>query len=391
MRNVSYKRVIANPTAAVDQITNRAKKQSKIYTLSFIVLGIIVVIYILYLLTITKYDGFMVSRHVSVRHIDDVVVFDYWVAPGDYVKEGDTLYSFVNMDWYNKSISPYANIDIKTNTIEAKARYRRLRSEYTKQNKTLDSLKYVVDRAHDDVKFGVATKEYAEDKEWELFMCKMDVENTARLLAVEKSVVDECVRFERSFTDGVTEMGLYTRRDRSENIAMFGDAFVYRVAYIDMIIINIQARHGVLTMGGEPTITYMPYKNPEMLDLHVKMLLTPRQFSNIEQGESYSAYVGSDFLGKVNTTYSSTFVNDGIGIEEQSKYEYSHDAREILVRTEFVSPDEVPQKYLVDKHPVVLMRYKWDIMNKFMDKLHSMQITARDKETNIEKTENSYE
>ncbi len=379
MRNISYKRVISNPSAAADEITYRAKRQSRIYTFCFIVLGIIVLTYVAYWLSITRYDGFMVSRNVNVRHSDNIAIIDYWIKPGDYVKEGDTLYSYVNVDLLNQSSNPYTNIEIKRNAVEAEGRYSRLYSEYLKQKKTRDSLELVVEKAKVDVVFGVATKEYSEDRGWDLLMCKMEIENTKRLLSIEQKIVAECKSMEAISNEGLKNISNYSHIQRQREISRYGAAYSYRVAYVDMAIINLQARHGALIMGGEPTITYMPYKNPEMLDMHIKMLLTSNQFSDIEEDEIYNVYVGSDFLGKVRTTYASTFVNDGIAIEEQSRYEYKFNNREILVRSEFLNPDDVDHKYHVDKNPVVLMKYKWGFLNKFMDMIHKKQHKEREK------------
>ncbi len=271
------------------------------------------------------------------------------------------------------------NIEIKRNTIEAEGRYNRLYSEYLKQKKTRDSLELVVEKAKVDVIFGVATKEYSEDRGWDLLMCKMEIENTKRLLSIEQKIVTECKSMEVISNEGLKNISNYSHIQRQREISRYGTAYSYRVAYVDMAIINLQARHGALIMGGEPTITYMPYKNTEMLDMHIKILLKSNQFSDIEEDEIYNVYVGSDFLGKVRTTYASTFVNDGIAIEEQSRYEYKFNNREILVRSEFLNPDDVDHKYHVDKNPVVLMKYKWGFLNKFMDMIHKKQHKEREK------------
>lgn len=383
MRNVSYKRVITNPSAAADEITYRANKQSRIYTICFTVLGIIVLTYAAYWLSITRYDGFMVSRNINIRHSNNITIIDYWVKPGDSVKEGDTLYSYVNVDWYNQATDPNAKLEIRRNTLEAEARYNRLYSEYLKQKKTRDSLEVVVDKAKVDVVFGVATKEYAEDKGWELLICKMEIENTTRLLSIEQNIVAESKKMEYISSQGLGNLGNYSQSQRVKDVNKYGAAFSYRVAYVDMRIINLQARRGVLIITGEPIITYMPYHNPEMLDMHVKMLLTSDQYSDINQNEIYNAYAGSDFLGKVRTTYTSTFVNDGIAIEEQSKYEYKYNNKEILVRAEFLNPKDVYYKYHVDKHPVVLMKYKWGFLDNLMDKLHLKQRKINEREDNL--------
>ncbi|MFR9531777.1 MAG: hypothetical protein SNG20_00655 [Rikenellaceae bacterium] len=317
MRNVSYKRVITNASAAADEITSRTKKKNRIYTLTFILLGILVLSYILYAFSLTTYDGFMVSRNVSIRSANNIVIVEYRVQPGDYVMEGDTLYSFVNIDWINKSADPYyqANSIIRIN--EATMRRDRLLSEYAMQKKTLDSLQSVVERAKEDIYMGVATKEYAEQLEWDKFMAKQELDNTARLISIEQRAVESAGSAAADASIAVQsshEVTSYSHTERVSGESGFGSGFVssfdYCVAYVDMLIVDVHARHGVLNISGEPIVTYMPYANPEMLDMHVKMLLSPNQFSNVKDGMIFNVYAGRDYIGKINTTYQSTFISD---------------------------------------------------------------------------------
>ncbi len=72
MRNVSYKRVITNASAAADEITSRTKQKNRLYAVTFVILAVIVILYVMYALSLTTYDGFMVSRNVSIRHSSNI-------------------------------------------------------------------------------------------------------------------------------------------------------------------------------------------------------------------------------------------------------------------------------------------------------------------------------
>ncbi|MFI3262785.1 MAG: hypothetical protein R3Y26_07735, partial [Rikenellaceae bacterium] len=261
MKNISYKRVITNASAAADEITNRTKKKNRLYATTFVILAIAVILFITYELSITTYDGFMVSRNVSIRPSSNLVVVEYRVKPGDKVMEGDTLYTYMNIDWVDKAADPYYEAQSASRVAEATIRRDRLRSEYSKQTQTIDSLNKVIERANSDVYLGVATKEYAEQLDWDLFVARKELENTSRLIAIEQREIKNASSIVGRINNGSRQIGAYSHSERINNKETFGLSYNYRVAYVDMIIVDLHARHGVLVMEREPIVTYMPYNN----------------------------------------------------------------------------------------------------------------------------------
>ncbi|MFI3267438.1 MAG: hypothetical protein R3Y51_01850, partial [Rikenellaceae bacterium] len=197
-------------------------------------------------------------------------------------------------------------------------------------------------------------------------------ENTIRLIAIEQREIDNTGEISGRADEGTYQIGAYSHSQRVENKERFGLSYNYRVAYVDMLIVDLHARHGVLVMEGEPIVTYMPYNNPEMLDMHTKMLLRPEQFSDVQDGMIFNVYAGDDYIGKVQTTYQSTFISDH-NVTTQDKYERNYNQQDIVVRAEFLDKACVYRKYQVDKFPLRLVRYKWDWLNEFMEKEHAEQ------------------
>ncbi len=369
MKNVSYKRVITNASAAADEITSRTKKKNKLYTISFIVLAILVLFYIMYAMSITTYDGFMVSNNVSIRPSTTMVVVDYKVKPGDLVKEGDTLYSYININRLSYLADPSNENRHATSVAEATIRRDRLRSELSRQIQTRDSLRGVIKRTEEDVYLGVATKEYAEQLEWDLFLVQKGAENTSRLIAIEQDAIEDATKLLNSASAGVRPARSYSYTERLNGSEIFGQAYNYHIAYVDMIVVDIHSHHGALVLTGEPVLTYMPYNNDEMLDMHAKMLLDPSQFASVSEGMVFSVYAGTDYIGKVRTTYQATFISDE-NVHTQNKYERDFKQQDIVVRAEFLDKDCVYRKYQVNKYPLQLTRYKWDWLNKLMHREH---------------------
>lgn len=360
MKNISHKRVIDHSTnLVVDEINKRARRQSRGYTILFALLGILILAYLVYSYSLARYDGFLVSRNAAIRHVSNIVVVDYNIKPGDVVCEGDTLYSYINIDYVQKMSDPFTISEIDSRRLDAEYRRDQLRSEYTEQKRTLDSLQIILKKAQKDVDLGVATKEFVEQLQWEKIQMYEKLEHTGRMITQEQKIVNTADA-NYDATQKIEGVGNYSHIYRKENTEVFGSAFNYRIAYVDMVIVDIDARHGILVMDGEPVITYMPYNTPDMLDLHVKMLLTPDEFSDIENGMEFEAFIGDDKIGDVIATYSSTYIkNSNSKKQVGEEYEYSHDNKEIIVRAEFVDKEAVTSKYRVDGFPVVLKRYRW--------------------------------
>ncbi len=365
MKNISHTKVIDNSTNnIVNEINKRARRQNRLYTLIFFILGILVLFYIAYSYSVARYDGFIVSNNATIRHVNNIVVVEYNVKPGDMVKEGDTLYSYINVDNVNRIRDPYVIFDFDSRKWEAEYRRDKLKSEYIEQKRAFDSLQQIIDRTKKDVKLGVSTKEFLESLKWDKIQAHEHMSHTQRLINQEQDIIDN---FKSNFDFEKNTKGLaaYSHEYRKENTQQFGSAYNYRVAYVDMVIVDIKARHGVLVAAEEYILTYMPYNNPEMLDIHAKMLLTPREFANVEAGMVFEAFIGGDKVGDVQATYSSTYIkNNNNKIEAGSEYEYSHNNKEIIVRAEFLDKSTLMQKYQVDGFPIVLKKYKWKRASK---------------------------
>lgn len=365
MKNISHSKIIDNSTInIVNEINKRARRQNRLYTLIFFALGFMVLFYLAYCYSVTKYDGFIVSRNATIRHTNNIVVVSYKVKPGDMVKEGDTLYSYINIDYANRISNPYMIFETDGRRWDAEYRRDKLKSEYIEQKRALDSLQIIIGRTQKDVKLGVSTKEFLEELQWQKIQAYEKMENTHRLIGQEQDIVNS-LNTSFDFGQRIESISSYSHRYRKEHTEIFGSAYKYRIAYVDMVIVDIEARHGVLAINGEPVITYMPYNNPEMLDVHVKMLLTPKEFSNVDAGMIFDAYIGNDKVGEVQATYSSTYIKNGSSRKQiGSEYEYSHNNKEIIVRAEFLDKSTLVQKYQVDGFPITLKKFRWKKADK---------------------------
>lgn len=360
MKNISHTRVIDNSTNnIVKEMNKRAKKQNRAYTIIFLLLGVFILFYFAYIYSVARYDGFIVIHNSTIRHIDNIVVVDYNVKPGDLVKEGDTLYSYININYTSRISDPYVIFETDGRKRDAIYRRDKLKSEYIEQKRALDSLQIIIGRTKNDVKLGVSTKEFLEELQWQNIQAYEKMENTQRLINQEQGIINNLnTTFE--YGQRIESISAYSHNYSKEHLEIFGSAYKHRIAYVDMIIVDIDARHGVLVMDGEPIITYMPYNNPEMLDIHVKMLLTPKEFSNVDAGMIFDVYIGDDKVGDVQSTYSSTYIkNSNSKKQSGAEYEYSHNNKEIIVRAEFLDKKTLVQKYQVDGFPITLKKIRW--------------------------------
>ncbi|MFR9651206.1 MAG: hypothetical protein SNG35_04195 [Rikenellaceae bacterium] len=351
------RRSIDRASNVVNEIREGARRQNRLYATIFILLLIFAGIYILRRVMMDSYDGFIVTKDVDIRHSNDIEILEYHVKPGDRVNEGDTLYSYMVVDLFNQISNPLSSLDLSVRRSEAQREVQRLQSSYQRERYLVDSLHDIVGRYREDVRLGLKITEALTGQEWLLNQHSQELRHIGRLITIQNRAVDG---YALNFNTKHTSLASVTESQRKRDIENLGFTFDYRLAYVDMTIVEISAPCGVMTQAGECVITYSPTDNPKMTDLHVKMMLMPKQFHRISEGMIFDLYAGNDYLGEVRTTYTSTYLKVDPNNKESHETVGKQNVRNLALRAEFINTDTIPYKYMVDRYPVNLRRYKWN-------------------------------
>lgn len=355
MKQFSHKTQLNSKQSTIARIEKRTNKQSTIFTLLFSIVILITGGYIIYNLVVSQYSGYIVCRNIQIHQADDVSVVEYFVKPGDIVNEGDTLYSYIHINWLNDYANPNTIVSSDLRAIDAQLRYNRLQSQLQMEKNSADSLYHLIEATKRDVELGVATLQMLEGKEWEYSKMKEQISHTQRLIDIEGGVIGSSLDY-MSYSKDIEPAGNYTYSERIENKEAFGKAFKYKKAFVDMRIVELNANISEIVYQQHPVLTYFPFNHSEISDLHIKLLLPPSEIAGISEGTIMKAYSGRKYLGEAKVVYSSSFVKDDL---QHKTGRFSAENENVIIRMELIDIESFPDKFEIDKLPITLRYHKW--------------------------------
>ena len=110
--------------AEIEQILlQRKKKKSKqqlLFLSIFIFIVVIIILYCIRMVLFTDFNGYVVVHNVRFRASEDIFVHDIYKHNGDIVKPGDTIYSYVSLDWFHEigNINTESEIVVKARDLK---------------------------------------------------------------------------------------------------------------------------------------------------------------------------------------------------------------------------------------------------------------------------------
>lgn len=102
-------------------------------------------------------------------------------------------------------------------------------------------------------------------------------------------------------------------------------------------------------------MTFYPYANPEISDLHIKLLLPPSEVSEIKEGAVMKVYSGREYLADVKAAYSSSFVSE---VSDDGKSLPMNQKNLVVIRMEIIHNYKLKGRYETDNLPVTLYHEK---------------------------------
>jgi hypothetical protein len=259
------------------------------------ILAVILTIVALYVgvhLYYTEYDGYI---HVDDNHVRtpiDVFVDHMYVAPGDVVMPGDTLYSYYMLDMFIEQSNLNNEPNVVVRDRDYQLRYVTAQQQIGVLLVRIDELKRQISIEDHNIRFGLSDNAHKLDLERQL----KEAEANLRALQTERNTIEQ---LRREVNVSVARSG-YNRRD-SAGMTLFNDynsfrardAIVYRLATDTAVVINVMASDHNIFFEKESIVTTRPLN----------------QRSNIQ----VMAYVPVDKMNKItNNTRATVIVNDDV-------------------------------------------------------------------------------
>ena len=110
--------------AEIEKILQQRKKtqskQQALFMSIFVFIIVIIALYCVRKVMYAEFNGYVVVHNVRFRASEDIFVHDIYKHNGDLVRPGDTIYSYVSLDWFHEigNINTESEIIVKSRDLK---------------------------------------------------------------------------------------------------------------------------------------------------------------------------------------------------------------------------------------------------------------------------------
>ena len=298
--------------AEIEQILlQRKKKQSKqqlLFLGIFIFIVIIIALYCMRRVLYTDFDGYVVVHNVRFRASEDIFVHDIYKHNGDLVKPGDTIYSYVSLDWFHE----IGNINTES-AIVVKSRDLKLQYGLAYQNLAvlkakMQEIQRQIELEDHNIRFGLSDNVHKLNLERDYKATEEQLKAEQRKLYVLQKAINESKeavdRLDQVNSGGFTIQNVRNKKKMQE-LGMVH----YTIAADSGLVTKNWISELSLVLRGEDIIETQSF-NLEKDNVYVMAYVTPNRAKFLNRGFKAKVIVNDD------VEYTATVVSMGARTEE---------------------------------------------------------------------------
>ena len=298
--------------AEIEQILlQRKKKKSKqqlLFLSIFIFIVAIVVLYCIRMVLFTEFNGYVVVHNVRFRASEDIFVHDIYKHNGDLVKPGDTIYSYVSMDWFHEIGNINSESAVLVKSRDLKLQYGLAYQNLAVLRAKIQEIKRQIELEDHNIRFGLSDNVHKLNLEREYKETEEQLKAEQRKLYVLQKAINES-------KDAVDRLG-------QVNTGGFSIQYVRdkkKMKELGMVHYTVAADSGLVTknwiselslvLRGEDIIETQSF-NLEKDNVYVMAYVTPDRANKLNRGFKAKVIVNKD------VEYTATVVSMGARTEE---------------------------------------------------------------------------
>ena len=339
--------------AEIEQILlQRKKKQSKqqlLFLGIFIFIVIIIALYCMRRVLYTDFDGYVVVHNVRFRASEDIFVHDIYKHNGDLVKPGDTIYSYVSLDWFHE----IGNINTES-AIVVKSRDLKLQYGLAYQNLAvlkakMQEIQRQIELEDHNIRFGLSDNVHKLNLERDYKATEEQLKAEQRKLYVLQKAINESKdavdRLDQVNSGGFTIQNVRNKKKMQE-LGMVH----YTIAADSGLVTKNWISELSLVLRGEDIIETQSF-NLEKDNVYVMAYVTPNRAKFLNRGFKAKVIVNDD------VEYTATVVSVGARTEqipEASRNNVSKDHIAAIAVLRIDDGQRIPFWSLVNGMPVLI-------------------------------------
>lgn len=298
--------------AEIEQILlQRKKKQSKqqlLFLSIFIFIVVIIMLYCIRMVLFTDFNGYVVVHNVRFRASEDIFVHEIYKHNGDLVKPGDTIYSYVSLDWFHE----IGNINTES-AIVVKSRDLKLQYGLAYQNLAvlkakMQEIQRQIELEDHNIRFGLSDNVHKLNLERDYKATEEQLKAEQRKLYVLQKAINESKdavdRLDQVNSGGFTIQNVRNKK-RMKELGMLH----YTIAADSSLVTKNWISELSLVLRGEDIIETQSF-NLEKDNVYVMAYVTPNRAKFLNRGFKAKVIVNDD------VEYTATVVSMGARTEE---------------------------------------------------------------------------
>ena len=199
--------------------TQRIAKQQVIFISLFVLFMAGLIYYIVYKQYYLEFPGYVHANVQKIRAAGDLIVFDMNKSIGDIVIPGDTVFSYMYLDYLIEQENVNKEVDVLINYRKTILEYEEVSNQIKiKKDKIAELQKDIAKETH-NIQLGISTNMYKLDLERQLREVQIDLQMQERVLGLlGKQLKDVNVALEKSGIEDPDMAAKKSRVFRSEDI-----------------------------------------------------------------------------------------------------------------------------------------------------------------------------
>lgn len=359
----------------IEQILNQRKKkktrQQMIFFCIFITIVLLIVGYCIRMVVFTELNGYVVVHNNRLRASEDIFVYDIYKHHGDFIKPGDTIYSYVTLSTFQGGSNINSESDVVIKARDLKLQYGLAYQNLEVLRARLKEIKRQIDLEDHNIRFGLSDNVHKLNLEREYKETEEELKAQQRKLYVIQNAMNES-------NEAVERLGeINFNGARVQNIRnkfkMAEMGFVnYAIAVDSCIVTKNWISELSLVLKGEDVIETQSF-DLEKMNAYIMAYVLPSQAKTLNRGYKASIIVNDD------VEYTATVVSMGARTEEIPAELRSNLSRDHIAAIAVLKIDDnqhIPFWSLVNKMPVIVRINNFDYKDAEPDE-YIMQNTPK--------------
>lgn len=342
--------------AEIEQILLQRKKKRSTQQITFLAIFLfiiaIIILYCFRMVIYTEFNGYVVVHNVRFRASEDIFVYDIYKHNGDLVKPGDTIYSYVSLNWFHE----IGNINTESSVI-VKSRDLKLQYGLAYQNLAvlrakMQEIKRQIELEDHNIRFGLSDNVHKLNLERDYKETEEELKAEQRKLHVLQKAIgesQEAVNRLGLINDGGFSIQHVRNQKKMKDLGLVH----YTIAADSSLVTKNWISELSLVLRGEDIIetqSFDLYRD----NTYIMAYVTPRKANKLNRGFKATIIVNDDIQ------YTATVISMGARTEEipeayRNNLSKDHIAAIAVLRID--DGQKIPFWSLVNGMPVVI-RFK---------------------------------